>query len=298
MQQKLDIVDVDNETLSFYNIGGIVTYNVSPGFYIKGGISYYHGDNYSEYDDEKDPVAPLGELGFRASDKLSFTITYSPYANVVTFSDALRENRYLDLDEGYGSPNSYGVFEKYEDHFVLNAKYAYDKYYEINAGVEASKVQDYHCFDNTRAGFFDMLSANEVDIVRIYAEALFHLGPMGWLYGSAEHRHTDIYDIMAVPYEPEYLVNMSYGYDFNFGFSAEIGVICRAHTMKTLDFYDDMRDNYLDDYINLTADFRYSLTKNFDLTLELNNLLNRDNYLREDYLEKPFDFIAGIDYRF
>ena len=297
MQQKLDIVDVDDETLSFYNMGGIVTYKVSPGFYIKGGLTYYRGENSGEPDSDKDLVAPLGELGFRASDKLSFTISYSPYANVVTLSDAMKENRFLYLDDGGWYHGVFGAFEKYEDHFVLNAKYAYDKYYEINVGVEASKVQDYHCYEGIISGFFNMYSANEVDIVRLYTEAMFHLGPMGWLYGSVVYNHTDIYDIVELPYEPQGLIDVTYGYDFNFGFSAEVGVVCRVSTLQTTDFeWND--DTYLDDYVNLTADFRYGITENFDITLALNNLLNRDNYLWEDYLEKPFDFIAGIDYRF
>jgi len=34
-----------------------------------------------------------------------------------------------------------------------------------------------------------------------------------------------------------------------------------------------------------------------DFTVELNNILNKKNYIFEDYQEKPFDIIAGIEYR-
>lgn len=303
-QQKLDYTFSDQETLGYYNAGGAVIYKVSPDVYLKGGAKFYLADNYNwgEIDNEKF-FAPIGEIGMKLNNRLSIVMAYNPHAEFITTSDLIGENRYITVSESKNVPpwdnTNHNVFEKYNSNIRIDLKYAYDKYYELNFRVEYAVVDNYHFFSNEGlipASFVETFDTAILDDVKLFmasADALYHLGPFGWLYGSAEYLSATVDPVDQIPYHPHFNIDASYGYKFNFGFTMEFGIIYRS------EMYADILNSVLvDDYINLTTELRYSLIKNLDLTFTLNNLLNRDNYLWIGYIEKPFDFVAGIDYRF
>ena len=85
---------------------------------------------------------------------------------------------------------------------------------------------------------------------------------------------------------------MSYGYKFDVGLNSELTL-----NYQSKQYTDINNKNSINPFVNLKAKFIYKLEPDFNLTLELNNLLNRKNYLWLDYQEPPLDLIFGLIYR-
>ncbi|HAB50779.1 MAG TPA: hypothetical protein DCE80_01140, partial [Ignavibacteriales bacterium] len=62
-------------------------------------------------------------------------------------------------------------------------------------------------------------------------------------------------------------------------------------------YIDISNDNFINPFVNLALDFTYKISPEFNLTLELNNLLNRKNYRWFEYEEMPLDLVFGLIYR-
>lgn len=298
-----------DDDYNFIAVKGGIEYQLTSALILRGGVSYYSTDvkrfslsNTSFGIVKEDFIAPWGEAEFLFNDNLSLTTTYNQEIDFKTYTDLLRINRYTyinnPLQPALGFDNSSTVYNHKID-VVLT--YGYKKYYELSFGGTYFTADDYSffnsdfSFDNTPVHMdkFYVDRINDVTGYSVYANALYHLGPFGWFYGDAKYEVTETDNNNTIPYHPKLSLKAAYGYKFGFGLSAEL----KLHYLK--DTYIDLENSILlDDYINLSAELRFSLTQNFDITLHLNNLLNRDNYIWLGYIEPPFDFTAGIDFRF
>ena len=303
----------DNNS-SFYKALGGIEYKFSNKFSVRGGMAYFNAD-VSTWDTyymifgkvNEDLITPWGELEYSINDKLSLALSYNPNIEFLTYSDYFGLNPYVHVQIAYFNEPALDNGSTITNNKVnFSIKYAYKKYYELTAGAEYFTADKYSYF-NSDFSFdatplhsyeFKINRLDQVSSYSIYANALYHLGPFGWFYGDAKYQIVESDNnwtkkTVAIPYNPRVSLEAAYGYEFNFGISAEL----KLHYLK--DTYADIQnDILLEDYINLSAKLRYSLTQNFDFTLHLNNLLNRDNYLWLGYLEAPLDFTAGIDFRF
>lgn len=302
------------ENYKFYKLSGGIEYRINSDFLLRAGAAYYKADLKDYFIDgnlphfrnnSEDLITPWGEVQYNINNLLVLTARYNPYAEFKTYKDFLNENPYTYVYQAddyngllYAFDNNLKI---YKQNIELSLKFGYKKYYEFTVGGRYAKIDNAYfynpdfSFDNT-PGYTERFFVTNLDDVTeysVFANALYHLGPFGWFYGDAKYQIVENKNSLVLPYHPKIYLEAAYGYNFNFGISAEI----KINYLK--DTYADYWNNILlDDYINLSAMLRYSLTQNFDFTLHLNNLLNRDNYLWLGYLESPFDFKAGIDFRF
>lgn len=305
--------NTNDDDYSFYNAIGGIQFQISDGLILSGGVGYYNADvkdwvpvnQTFVYDNfTNDLFAPWGEIQYTLNDYISLSATYKPQIDFRTITDNLKINPYIHLrvpsDVSDNSMDNSST--KYNHKIDINLTYGYKKYYEIVVGAEYFAADNYAFFNSsftsnnftTHLNSFKIDKAENVKSFSVYANALYHLGPFGWFYGDAKFQNVKS-DLSSsyVPYKPKLSLQVVYGYEFEFGLSAEL----KLHYLK--DTYADIDNNImLDDYVNLGANFRFAFTNNFDFTLHLNNLLNRDNYFWLGYIEPPFDFTAGIDFRF
>lgn len=309
-QQGISLNSGDN-SYSFYNLISGIQLNFGNEVVLRGGLGYFNAETkiiINSIDKERtDLIAPWGELEYIFNNSLSFIASYKPEIEFKTYTDYLEINPYTHINRSTYTISSMDNGTKVLNHKLnLALTYGYKKYYEITVGGEffiADKYDFLNPLSNSLSltgysNFFRIERISNVTGYSIYANALYHLGPFGWFYGDAKYEIVKSDDNflnkeVTIPYHPKLSLEAAYGYQFSFGFSAEL----KLHYLK--DTYGDLANNkLLGDYINLSANLRYSLTQNFDFTLYLNNLLNRDNYLWLGYIEPPFDFVAGIDFRF
>lgn len=217
----------------------------------------------------------------------------------VTFKgEAGGESNYISYEDHYNSCRylTSNVLSNYveKDLFIsASLTYEFKKYFQLEGGAGYSHYNNYYYLDDISyfGGDFGTLAATDLKRIHLYANANFHLGPMGALYANAEFQQFTFSDDLKVPYEPMLKTEIEYSYKFadKIGF----GVM---YILKYDTYADRSNSNLLDTYHNLGANFSYELFERFNLKLELQNILNRDNFVFNGYREKPFDIIAGFTY--
>jgi hypothetical protein len=99
-------------------------------------------------------------------------------------------------------------------------------------------------------------------------------------------------DGKILPYHPAINSYLTYGYNFEMGLNSVVTL-----NYQSKQFTDISNSNSVNPFVNLSMNFIFKISPDFNLTAELNNLFNRKNYLWKDYQEPPLDIGAGIIYR-
>jgi len=266
--------DVDD----FFMIRPTGGFNISDAVKVSGGITYSTsgGNSYT---------APFAAVSFKINNLFSLFGEYSPHAEFLTSNDLLKINRYFEPQ------NFYNFFYRKREAFIATAKFEYDKYYQVNAGIKYFSSPEYLFFvDSAATGKFSLSSVQANDFT-IFADLLFHFGPFGIMYGDFEIVNTKVEDGDFVPYHPQIKLSALYGYEFAFGLTTQIGL---TYISKS---YTDLPNNKsIPGYFDLGLKFLYKIVPEFLFTVELSNLLNDDIYYWRGYKEAPLDVIAGFKY--
>jgi len=148
--------------------------------------------------------------------------------------------------------------------------------------------------------FYEAIISGQFDIATVDAEYYnaylnlsFHFGPYGVLYGSFDYFKVRDNSGNKIPYQPNLKANITYGYEFKKGLLGEVLV----------DYYSDRftdipNTTKLNSFLNLGFKLTYKLQETFILKLEMYNLLNRDIFLWQGYMERPFDVTLGFNLLF
>jgi hypothetical protein len=257
-------------------------------------------------------VQPTAGLNLSDILKVQFGLTYSqdgkntfsaPYAsaalhlekNVTLFGEFapaveyLTENYFIRLNP-YLNPDTFTnlFFEKSN---VLKAvlKYEYGKYFEIDGGIKYYTSDEIPYFKNDIiSGTFNVATVKGSSIGG-FVNLLFHLGPFGIFYGTASMEESKDDANHSIPYYPKWESSLNYGYDFKMGFSTQASLY---YTSKR--FTDLINTQSLNSYIDLGLKFSYRIMQGFFITLEMNNLLNNENYNWFRYKDLPLNVTGGI----
>lgn len=214
---------------------------------------------------------------------------YSPIGENITSGDFMRKNFYYD------QINMNRVFLKKKNKFKALAKYEYEKYYQIDAGVEYFNTDNLPYYNNPdTSGFFEVLTSDAMSW-NIFLNMLYYLGPYGYFYGTVNYFSVENSESKVIPYNPEFTATLIYGYNFSKEWNAEAKIDYMS------DRYADLENDEgrkLPDIVNLGLKISYSLRANFGLFFELDNILNMKRDTWEGYQEKPIEALLGINYYF
>ncbi len=208
---------------------------------------------------------------------------YSPSAEIYSAGYFLSQNRFFNID---------GFTYIYSESVNLNGvlKYEYDKYFEIHGGIRYRSSDAIPYFKTSADGKFDAGTADG-HILTLFGDFLFHQGPYGRFYGTVEFNNTKDSSGGHIPYMPAVAANLSYGYDFGF-----IDLYSTLYYSTSV-YTDIPNDEKMNRYFNLSAGIDLKLEENFSLFFELNNLLNRNNFIWKGYKEPPLDLVGGLTFR-
>lgn len=214
---------------------------------------------------------------------------YSPIGENVTAGKFLRNNFYYDqqdLDR---------VFLKKENKFKALVKYEFDKYYQVDGGLEYFNTDNLPYYNNSdTSGFFEVLTSDAVSW-NIFVNLLYHLGPYGYFYGTLNYFSVENSASQKIPYNPSYQATLIYGYNFLQDWNGEVKLDYVS------DRYADLENDEgrkLPSLFNLGLKVSYSMQKSFGLFFELDNIFNVKRDTWEGYQEKPFEALIGINYFF
>ncbi|MBA4319527.1 MAG: hypothetical protein C0412_14085 [Flavobacterium sp.] len=227
---------------------------------------------------------PKANLQMILNDNFTLFAEFSPEIEFLTFSEIISSNRYADFIPA--------AFQKKKTDFKVSLRYEYGKYFEISGGIGFASYNNFIYFeDDLTAGVF---SPKTVDATRIYSfvKLNFHPGPFGYFYGNVILQDMTNDDSKVIPYQPALDANLVYGYDFDMGLSFKAKI-----NYQTSVYSDLLNVSKLPAYQNLAFSISYKIQNSLTVKLDLENLSNNKNYYFKGYLEKPFDIVAGVEYR-
>lgn len=231
-------------------------------------------------------LSPYASVVVVLGDNLSVFGEFAPQAEFLTSGDLLRQNRYFNQN------NFFNIYYKKINAVKGVVKYEYEKYFQIDAGLDYFLASDFPYFVNSvEPGKFDIETVKARSWTA-FSNLLFHLGPYGVFYGRVEINDTRDMSRNFIPYYPVVKASLSYGYDFKFGLRTDASLYLASKR------YTDLENlSYINSYIDLGTKFSYKIMPNFFITLQLANIFNRDNYTWNGYFDPPLDLIGGINFQ-
>ncbi len=263
----------------FYSIRPYIGYSHEN--ILKGSV----GLNFSNFMDES-KIYPYVFLAVKLNEQLSLFTEYSPHVVFYGGGYFLDTNPYFDVNKF-----SKLVQEK-KSNIQLSLKYDFNKYYELNGGIKyfSSDNSPYYESAITKGRF--NISTVSAKSYTGFVNMLFHLGPFGYFYGSVDLNETKMTDGKILPYHPALNSYLTYGYNFKMGLNSELTL-----NYQSKQYTDISNSNSLNPFVNLSVNFIYKISPDFNLTAELNNLFNKKNYRWFEYQEPPLDLSFGLIYR-
>ena len=122
---------------------------------------------------------------------------------------------------------------------------------------------------------------------------LFRKGPFGQFYGEVKLQDvTTGSDGINLPYKSNLFGSLNYSYDWANGFGLQVGLDYFSESYTNLE-----NSEKIPEQIDLNLLLYYELFENFDLRLQFENLLDSDYFYYRNYKAKPFDVLAGFEFR-
>jgi hypothetical protein len=247
------------------------------------GIQAGFGAYLANYDNHNF-FMPKANIQLVLNDNFSLFAEFSPAIEFLSFSDIITMNRYSDYTSA--------AFQKKKADMKVSVRYEYGKYFDITGGLGFASYDNFLYFeDNISKGIFNPL---RTDAKRFYTfvNLNFHPGPMGYFYGNVTFQSMKNGDDMFIPYQPALDASLVYGYDFDMGLLFRVKL-----DLQTSIYTDILNSDKLPSFQNLSVTFGYRVLNNLIVKLDLNNVTDSRNYFFKGYREKPFDIVAGVEYR-
>ena len=223
----------------------------------------------------------------KLNDNFSVYGAFTPSTEFKTLEDFYYINRHYDYN---GIINT--QIENVAD-LKFAAKFEYEKYFEVSGGVGYLNTNnDFYFEDDVDQGIFS-LNIIDSENTYLFLNMLFRKGPFGQFYGEVKLQDvTTGSNGINLPYQSNLLGIFNYSYDWSNGFGMQLGLDYFSESFTDLE-----NSEKIPEQIDLNLLLYYELFENFDLRLQFENLLNSDYYYYRNYKAKPFDVLAGFEFR-
>lgn len=264
----------------YWNGRAIAKYSPNP------SISFGAGLYIADYDTNSF-FSPTAFVKVSLNKDLSIDLSFEPTTKYCSVNDFFKENRYINFA---GRDNYY---EEYKGNLSLTIRYIYLKLMETSVGINIKTIENKFYFtDKIKKGNFDLVSVNDVDAFEVFSNYYFKLGDYGDLFGELVYKNYRMPNDVVLPYTPAFILSTNYKYIYNEFIALTLGLDWKHKT-----YADDSNLKTLPDYFNLSIKGEYTLYENLGIIVQFENIINNKNYSYLDYLEKPLDIYAGINYK-
>lgn len=255
------------------------------GLIISDGLKATIGMDFAFYDG-KTSFNPYVSLGLKLDKNISMFAEFAPRTEFISAGTFLKRNQYLKAD------SVTGVFYNLGSNIRAVVKYEYGKYFEVDGGFEYISSQNYPYFAPALTKGEFIIASVAAKRFEGFLNLIFHTGPYGILYGSFSFRDTRDTSNSIVPYNSAIVADLHYSYNINAKFNAGFSVDFRSGS-----FTDLTNTKKAEGLFDLGLNLGYQVNTKFMWTFEVNNLINRSNYLWDGYKEQPLDVVAGFKYQ-
>ncbi|MDA3860312.1 MAG: TonB-dependent receptor [Melioribacteraceae bacterium] len=243
------------------------------------------GAQYSQLD-TNNLFSPMAILSIFVEEGVALFISYGGNSEFVTLNNFMSETRYFE-----NSINN--IFQKKNSDLRAVIKYDFSDIFEINAGFYSAEYDNYHYYEDlNNDSKFNIVLTDGVSEIGGFLNVIINAKKYGELFVNLEFQDITNADDYKIPYKPMLIGDISYGYMFNFGLYSKFKLNYSRFAYTNL-----ANTQSVPDYVNLGVFLKYSLFNSLALTCDLQNLLNRKDYLLKGYQEKNLDVIVGVEYR-
>ncbi len=237
------------------------------------------------YDTIKKVKPNLGVV-FKMSSFLAIAASYTPAYEVLDLGKVLENNR-------YANPVTYPLYVyPIEKRFTYSITFESAKIFDLTLGFSNGKSDYYPYFVDAGAGKYSM-EEGSVSIYKISANLRVH--PSMYGYYIANVTYSGIKDATSGFYLPN--VSPVYAYAV-YGYTSEKGIGIKTGGKFLSKRYADIQNtnaNSIPYYLSIFGELGYSFSRELLVTLRIDNLLNRKNFILKNYQEPGFNFEAGIE---
>ncbi len=267
------------DTYNYITLEPEVNYRISRNAEIIGGI-FFSRDDINTF------FSPKVRLKTKISGKLSAFAEFSPGTEFLTISDFINMNRYYSLSQ------TENIFLKRNNSLKFSLEYGFLQYFEIDGTFEYNRFDNLPYFQrDVNPGNFNIYNLNGVDDFSVAVNSYFDFLDYGKLTLNLKYQIIEK-NGAQIPYYPLFKSTAVYWYGF------ENGIDVTARMNYSSKIYADVGNTVtVPDYLTIGFSLGYELFDSFKLTLDADNLLNRKNYLFENYRAKTLDIAAGFEYR-
>jgi hypothetical protein len=278
--QNLTTDSLTDKTTDYYLFRPLASFEILDKFMIGAGFTF--SGSSGEYLNNI-----YASFGVELAKNLVLLAEYSSHGEYITSGKLMRKNFY------YNQQDFSRIFFQKKNYLTATLKYEYDKYYQIDGGVEYFSTDNIPFYINPdNSGIFKVTTGDATNY-KLFLNLLYHLGPYGYLYSSINYFNLENSDSKSIPYYPSFEGSLSYGYYFSKEWKAEAKLSYLGER-----FADIENERKLDGILLLGLKVDYNIESNLRIFLELSNLLNAKPFIWEGYEEKPFDAAAGINFFF
>jgi len=266
------------ENNNYYNTTAAIGVNLFRNLNIKGGINFAKSGDNSFF-------APFAFASLRMSKNFTLFGEFLPYAELLTLKDFVTKNRYYKLNSFANS------FVENKTNFKTALRFDYKKT-EITGGVGYMKSDSAIYFeDNITQGFFDIYK-DDIKNTYVFVNMFFRQGKLGDFYAELKVQDIKGSNKKKIPYAPTFVAKLSYMYNWlnNFGTRVNLDFSDGAYS-------DNVNTEELPRMVDVSLSFYYKIFNNFNLTLQLENILDNKYYYYKNFEAKPFDALLGFEYR-
>ena len=277
--QQINSSKLNNSNYNYFGGDAYLYFNKSDIYNLKVGAHYSQQDTNNVF-------SPVAVLSIFVAEGVALFLSYEGNSEFFTLQDFLSENRYYET-------NQQNMFQTNSSKFNASIKYDFSDVFEINAGFYSSNSDNYHYYTATaNDNRFALVPINDVKETGAFFNAMINTKNYGELFADFEFLEVKDKDGNKIPYKPLLNGSLAYGYFFKFGIYSKFKV-----SYSSTIYTDLQNNNKLPNYLNLSLLLKYRLFENLAITCDLQNILNRENYLLNGYQEKPLDVIVGLEYR-
>ncbi len=173
----------------------------------------------------------------------------------------------------------------------VNAYYRPDEYYNFSAGLLYSFGTRTPYYSNADTSTFVIMYAN-TNRMALFSEGEIHLSKSDLLIYNFQYSLWSLSGY-TLPYDIPLKLNISYNRIWYETLSSSISL-----TYVSPRYADDKNITELESFVDLSLFIEYKLNSKFDVFIKMNNLLNQNIYIWNNYKERDIFLSAGILLKF
>lgn len=278
--QKLNNNLSNVSSYNFFTGKGYFTVSPADMFLLSFGVNYTNTGNETK-------LSPYASFEMKIEQGFTLNVNYKPHYEFYTYKDFLKRNPYVN----FGLIDN--TYEEYQNDVGAMIRFEYEKLFTASFTGRYNEITNYFYFeDKNKTGNFDLYLMPDAKVYSAKLDFTYNANQFGNLNYEAEYKQAKDGFSNNIPYQPEFSSSLVYSYDFVFGLELKL-----KYNLFYNIYTDTANSIKLDNYNDISLFFSYELLNDLKLTADFQNILNRNNYIWQQYQEKPFDILFGLEYR-